>query len=106
MGSAVVGGSATRTLSSVSTSTDQTSTQAAAGILTDVDETPRAAPAGPWAVKTSVAPGCGGSAHRSLQRAGPKIQLVVALILVLSVMLIVAAALIAELTAPGVRLTY
>jgi tight adherence protein C len=39
-------------------------------------------------------------------RAGPKIQLVVALILVPSVMLIVAAALIAELTAPGVGLTY
>ena len=37
-------------------------------------------------------------------RAGPKIQLVVALILVPSVMLIVAAALIAELTAPGVGL--
>ena len=39
-------------------------------------------------------------------RAGPKIQLVVALILVPSVMLIVAAALVAELTAPGVGLTY
>ena len=38
-------------------------------------------------------------------RAGPKIQLVVALILVPSMMLIVAAALIAELTAPGVGLT-
>lgn len=39
-------------------------------------------------------------------RAGPKIQLVVALILVPSVMLIVAAALVAELTAPGVGLSY
>jgi tight adherence protein C len=39
-------------------------------------------------------------------RAGPKIQLVVALVLVPSVMLIVAAALIAELTAPGAALTY
>jgi tight adherence protein C len=39
-------------------------------------------------------------------RAGPKIQLVVAFVLVPSVMLIVAAALIAELTAPGVALTY
>jgi len=39
-------------------------------------------------------------------RAGPKIQLVVAFVLVPSVMLVVAAALIAELTAPGVGLTY
>jgi len=39
-------------------------------------------------------------------RAGPKIQLVVAFVLVPSVMLIVAAALVAELTAPGVNLTY
>jgi tight adherence protein C len=39
-------------------------------------------------------------------RAGPKIQLVVAFVLVPSVMLIVAAALIAELTAPGVALNY
>jgi tight adherence protein C len=39
-------------------------------------------------------------------RAGPRIQLVVAFVLVPSVMLIVAAALIAELTAPGVGLTY
>jgi tight adherence protein C len=39
-------------------------------------------------------------------RAGPKIQLVVAFVLVPAVMLIVAAALIAELTAPGVALSY
>jgi tight adherence protein C len=39
-------------------------------------------------------------------RAGPKIQLVVAFVLVPSVMLIVAAALFTELTAPGVALTY
>jgi tight adherence protein C len=39
-------------------------------------------------------------------RAGPKIQLVVAFVLVPSVMLIVAAALIAELTAPGVAISY
>jgi len=39
-------------------------------------------------------------------RAGPKIQLVVAFVLVPSVMLIVAATLIAELTAPGSSLTY
>jgi tight adherence protein C len=39
-------------------------------------------------------------------RAGPKIQLVVAFVLVPSVMLIVAAALIAELAAPGLSLTY
>lgn len=39
-------------------------------------------------------------------RAGPKIQLIVALVLVPSVMLIVAAALLAELTAPGVGLSY
>jgi tight adherence protein C len=39
-------------------------------------------------------------------RAGPKIQLVVAFVLVPAVMLIVAAALVAELTAPGTGLTY
>lgn len=39
-------------------------------------------------------------------RAGPKIQLVVAFVLVPAMMLIVAAALIAELTAPGIALTY
>jgi tight adherence protein C len=39
-------------------------------------------------------------------RAGPKIQLVVAFVLVPSVMLIVAAALIAELAAPGAALSY
>jgi tight adherence protein C len=39
-------------------------------------------------------------------RAGPKIQLVVAFVLVPSVMLVVAAALFTELTAPGVALTY
>ena len=39
-------------------------------------------------------------------RAGPKIQLVVAFVLVPAMMLFVAAALIAELTAPGVALTY
>ena len=39
-------------------------------------------------------------------RAGPKIQLVVAFVLVPSVMLIVAAALIAELTAPSLALNY
>jgi tight adherence protein C len=39
-------------------------------------------------------------------RAGPKIQLVVAFVLVPAMMLFVAAALIAELTAPGVTLTY
>jgi tight adherence protein C len=39
-------------------------------------------------------------------RAGPKIQLVVAFVLVPSVMLVVAAALITELTAPGVALDY
>ena len=39
-------------------------------------------------------------------RAGPKIQLVVAFVLVPAVMLIVAAALLAELTSPGVGLTY
>jgi tight adherence protein C len=39
-------------------------------------------------------------------RAGPKIQLVVAFVLVPAVMLIVAAALVAELTSPGVGLTY
>ena len=39
-------------------------------------------------------------------RAGPKIQLVVAFVLVPAMMLFVSAALIAELTAPGVTLTY
>jgi tight adherence protein C len=39
-------------------------------------------------------------------RAGPKIRLVVAFVLVPSVMLIVAAALVAELTAPGLALSY
>ena len=39
-------------------------------------------------------------------RAGPKIQLVVAFVLVPAMMLFVAAALVAELTAPGVTLTY
>ena len=39
-------------------------------------------------------------------RAGPKIQLVVAFVLVPAVMMLVAAALFAELTSPGVGLTY
>jgi tight adherence protein C len=39
-------------------------------------------------------------------RAGPKIQLVVAFVLVPAMMLFVAAALIAELTAPDLTLTY